>query len=205
MHVLLIYSWNPSAIVNSFVINPGCTPMKTSRTSILSLLLIVLATGPAPADDWQKLQSEDLTVGINSDLTLAVYQASDTPAWETVVASRPAIDVWFAGDEAAEKPQRFFLGDAADRVVTDYEDGSRTGHRIRLSGLPSTDVEVELVFALDNNTLKNGGELLVQVAQVGGRDIVQRVAGLYDWTLKSAADAHTMVGLLDFHLCRFFL
>ena len=167
--------------------------MKTLQFSILTLLFMMLAAGLAPADHWQKLQSEDLTVGINADLTLAVYQASDTPVWETLVASRPAIDVRFAGEEAAEKPKRFFLGDAADRVVTDYEDGSHTGYRIRLCGLPSTDVEVELIFALGNKSLKNGGELLVQVAQVGGRDTVQRVAGLYDWTLKSAADAHTIV------------
>ena len=81
------------------------------------------------------------------------------------------------------------LGDATDRQTHDYEDDAgHRGQRARLRGFPGVDVELELIFAL-----KDDGELLVQVEQVGGADDVQRIAGLYDWRLTPAADAYMLV------------
>jgi len=52
---------------------------------------------------------------------------------------------------------------------------------------------VEFIFALRDKSADDGEELLVQVAQTGGRDRVRRVAGLYDWRLEPAANSYMIV------------
>ena len=98
------------------------------------------------------------------------------------------MNVMNAESNTKAEPMKVLLGDAADRHRKDFDDGEHQGYRIRLSGFPSANVEVELIYALAEK-----GELLVQVEQVGGQDTVQRISGLYDWEIKPAADAYMVV------------
>ncbi len=87
--------------------------MKTQRFATrLSCFVLALAATAARADHWLTLERESLTVGINQDLTIAVYQGAETPAWESLADSAPTIDVQYAGDEAGQEPQRLLLDEA---------------------------------------------------------------------------------------------
>jgi hypothetical protein len=146
------------------------------------------ATPPEAAQSWLTVQKGSLVVRVNTDLTLNVDQGKGIPAWETARSSPPTI--WVRPEKADEKqpPLQIRLADASDRTASDYDDGTHHGHRIRLKAFPNADVEVELIIALNDR-----GELLAQIAQVGGRDAIQRVAGLYDWAVKPAADTYLVV------------
>jgi len=43
------------------------------------LLLALWTTTPSAANHWQQIKSGGVTVGINEDLTLTVYQVADAP------------------------------------------------------------------------------------------------------------------------------
>ena len=136
---------------------------------------------------WLILSGPTAVVGVDQDLTLNVYQANPPQlTWQSSKASKPTAFVLINGrDDPAQVP----LGDAANREVDEFRDeAGHRGHRARLSGLPGVEVELELIYAIDDE-----GELLVQVEQIGGRDVVQRITGLYDWRLTPDTDASIMV------------
>jgi hypothetical protein len=162
---------------------------------VAGLIIVVSeAAATSRAEHWLNLENDAVTVGVNTDLTIATYLGGEAPDWESHATSTPSIDVQYVGDKSELEPQRLRLGDAEDREVREFsnEAGSHTGHRIRLRRFPNTDVEVELILALATEPGQHGAELMVQVEQVAGRDRVHRVAGLYDWKLASAADAFTI-------------
>ena len=154
------------------------------------IISIVLAGSHASigANHWFKLQRNGLTVGVDKDFTLHVYQESEDPVWQSREESKPTLTVSMNhSDDEAESIQ-VPLANASVCQKVDIDDGTYQGHRLCLRGLPGTDVEVNLVYAL-----AKGGELLVQIEQVGGKQVVQKVSGLYDWELKPAADAYMVV------------
>jgi hypothetical protein len=163
-----------------------------TRTALVMAAAIAAATMSATASEnrlgWLILKNGPLVVRINADLTLHVDQGKGMPAWETAPSSRPTIVVRPEKAAAKQPPLRIPLANATDRTATDFDDGSHQGQRIRLRALPGTDAEVELVLALDDR-----GELMVQIAQAGGKDSIQSVAGVYDWAVKPAADAYVVV------------
>jgi hypothetical protein len=148
----------------------------------------VLASPPEAAQTWLTIQKGPLVVRVHADLTLHVDQGKGIPAWETVRSSPPTIWVRREKADAKQPPLQIRLADATDRTVGNYDDGTHQGHRIRLRAFPGTDVEAELILALNGQ-----GEMLVQIAQAGGKDAIQRVAGLYDWAVKPAADTYLVV------------
>ena len=164
--------------------------MQNTRFLLVELVLILAAATALPAAEqhWLVLESGDITIGVGKDLALSVHRGPGAAVWKTVQSSTPAVGVQIVGPDGKETATNIPMGKAADRKVEDYDDGLYKGHRIRLRELPDIDVEVELVLALASN-----GELLVQIEQVGGKNSVQRVAGLYDWKIESAADSYMVV------------
>ena len=141
------------------------------------------------ADHWLIITGEGLTAGVDNDLRLSVYDEPGNPIWQTSKSAKPGLmRIHITTPEQKEQWLTVPLGEAAERTVEEFDDGSHEGHRIRLTDLPGTDAVVELVLALSDD-----GELLVRVEQVGGGDIVQRVANLYDWSIKPRADAYMVV------------
>ena len=155
----------------------------------LLVLTVVATTGEAfGAEHEVLLKRGRLTVEVDRDYRLTVYQDSQKPIWQTRATSKPYMNVRDAESDKTSEPVRIVLGDAVDRQKTEYDDGVRQGYRLSLSGFPNTDVEVELIYALAERE-----ELLIQVEQVGGKDVVQAMGGISDWELKSAADAYMVV------------
>ena len=142
---------------------------------------------PQSSDHWLTVSGPTAAVGVDQDLRLHVYQ--DDPAdltWQSSASSKPTAIVRRAG---SDDPVVVPLGDSADRKSSEYhDDGGHHGRRARLSGLPGVDVELELIYGIDDEC-----ELLLQVEQTGGKDTVQRITGLYDWRLTPASDAYMMV------------
>ena len=126
-----------------------------------------------------------VSASVDDDLGLVVCDSQGDPLWRTSESVRPAMELAPTGDG---EPVTLSLADAGDRQVDPFDDETHKGHRIRLRKFADTDAEVDLVLAMSAE-----GELLVEVAQAGGDDVVQRVTGLYDWKLKPAADAYTVV------------
>ena len=168
-------------------------PMTKTLFWHLGLGLMVLALSgfggvTSAADHWLELKGDEITVAVGKDLALEVYRGPGEPVWSTRESSTPAVTVQIVKPDGKKTDANIRLGEAAGRKVEDYDDGLYKGHRIRLSELPGVDVEVELVLALGAND-----ELLVQVEQVGGKNSVRRVAGLYDWKIQPAADSYMVV------------
>jgi hypothetical protein len=149
---------------------------------IVAVLMMACAVSFG-ADDWLKLPGGAVTVAVNDDLALTVYDQAGAQIWQTLASSKPRMEVKADGASVA-----FALADAGARQAEPFDDGTHTGQRIVLREFAGCDVEVELILAISS-----AGELLVQVAQSGGEDIVQNVAGLYHWQLESEADAYTVV------------
>jgi hypothetical protein len=135
------------------------------------------------ADDWLKLSGGAVTVTVDDDLALTVNNGAGSQLWQTQASSKPRMHVKVGGASVA-----LALADAGARQAEPFDDGTHRGQRIVLSDFADTDVVVELVLAISSND-----ELLVQVAQSGGEDVVQEIDGLYHWQLDPAADAYTVV------------
>ena len=149
---------------------------------------VCAAGAPAADNHWIILHSDRITVGVDADLSLTIYDKTADPIWRTAESSLPAVGVRIV--KPATRPSAILpaLGDANDRAVKDFDNGTHKGHRVRLRGLPGTDVELDLVLALAAD-----GELMVEIEQVGGNDVVHRVANLYDWSTKPGADTYVVV------------
>ena len=143
----------------------------TAGTSLAATLDIPGRTVNVTVDDALKLAVSRPGAGTGA-LPRAAWQSAGAGPAMTVNVSEQAIA----------------LGAAGERVAANFNNGVHNGQRLRLSAFPGTDVELELIYALDDN-----GELLVQVEQVGGKDLVTRIAGLYDWQVAPAADAYVVV------------
>ena len=138
------------------------------------------------ANHWMVLRGRRVTVGVDRNLRLNVYQGQPAElVWQSMASSLPVATVGVAG---RKEPLSVPFADAIKTEVEAFDDGTHRGRRIRLAGFANADIEIGLVLGLDAN-----GELLVEVEQAGGQDAVRRIEGLYDWQLKPAPDAYMIV------------
>ena len=134
-----------------------------------------------------RLDGKAVKVDVDDAFVLTVLRPGvDAPVWQSM-APGPAMDVNVVKDGKTTK-HRIALADAGDRTMESFDNSIHKGKRIRLRSFPNTDAEVELTLALSDS-----GELLVQIAQAGGKDTIERIAGLYDWQLTPAPDAYMVV------------
>ena len=175
----------------------GILKMMNRTLLLVGMSLVALATAivseAAAAPQYQRVLTADrVTVTVAEDLCLSVYQGGDDPVWLTL--AKPGVEVKPAGTGEARMIR---LADAADRSVESFDDGTHKGHRFRFRGLADTDVEMELILALATD-----GELLVQVAKLGGEDSIRRVASRYDFRVAPAPNAYAVVPVGSGYLIR---
>ena len=117
-----------------------------------------------------ELRGERTKVVLNADLSISVLGRDGEMMWRSSESSLPAVVVGRGGARHTVS-----LGGAATVSTSAFGDGAYRGHTIRLSGLDGTDAVVEVALGIDASV----DELLVQVAQVGGRDNVVAVEHFY--------------------------
>jgi hypothetical protein len=140
------------------------------------------------ADDWLKLSGDAVTVAVDDDLALTVNDGAGAQLWQTLTSSKPRMQVRVGAADGEGTTVALPLGDAGDRRFEPLVDDGHVGYRIHLQGFAGTDVALDLILALSKQD-----QLLVQIEQTGGKDVVQQVAGLYDWQLEPDAKAHMVI------------
>lgn len=141
---------------------------------------------PDAAEHWLVLSGGTVSVGIDDNLTLNIYQGtSEELIWRSLTTSPPTASILH---EDSDTPLAYKLSAASQRKVGSFDDGSHRGHRIQLQGFDNTDAQLELILAIDQH-----GELLVEVEQTGGTSIVHSISGLYDWQIKPSPDSYALV------------
>ena len=153
------------------------------HATVIVALTLAFTCGCAYGDHWLSLKGDTVNIGIDRDLALSVYDQHSEPIWNTSTTVKPTIGI-AKGDGGLS----LALADAGEQQVKSFTDKTHKGHRILLGSFPDTDAELELILALSD-----GGELLVQIDQTGGNDVVQRVDGLYDWKLGPGKGTYTFV------------
>jgi len=131
-----------------------------------------------------ELRGKAIRVTLDHDLVLAVNRSDGRPLWQSARSCPPVL----VTGEGARQQKEALLSAATESVVSPFTDGNYRGQRLRLSGYESLDVCLELAIGLDEAT----GELLIQIAQVGGSDIVAAVRHLYRFE-KPTTDGGYMV------------
>lgn len=132
---------------------------------------------------WIELRHKAFGVTIDDDLVLAVAGPDGRRLWQSSRSDAPTL----VGGRARE-PEEALLSEATEKEVLPFADGRYRGGRLRLRGYETLDVCLELGVGLDEST----GELLIEIAQVGGSDVVHAVRHLYCFE-KSTADGGYMV------------
>ena len=121
---------------------------------------------------FRELRGKTYSVQVDGEGSLSVHQKGGEVVWESSSALKPQLVL--APDSAGNERTPSF-GEAAVKEWQPFEEGRHRGYRTRLGSFPGTDVEIELVHALDSET----DELLVRLEQTGGRDRIQRVNHFY--------------------------
>lgn len=157
----------------------------TGLCAFVALILGTLSTARGE-DHWLSLKSDEVTIGINEDLTLAVYAHSDEDAvWTT---DRAIVTVRRRNTDGEENSTRVELTDEIEREVESVDDGVIQGHRIRFTGIGEADVELSVILALDEQD-----RLLVEAHQTGGADDVVEITGLYRFAVAPQQNAYLVV------------
>ena len=130
------------------------------------------------------LSGKNISIRVNRDLSLTVGQPGTGLLWESSKTRAPNIVV--RANDA--KPRTLTLASATKVSHSPFDDGKYRGHTVHLSGFDETDVELDLVFAID----ATADELLIQIAQAGGRDTVVSVGHFYKFE-KLVTDGGYMV------------
>ena len=131
-----------------------------------------------------QLSGKNIDVRVNDDLSLSVMGRDGRLLWQSSTAHPPAIAVRANGSETRTLP----LSVAQDVSVSPFAEAGYRGQAVRLTGFGEIDVALEIVFAID----ATADELLVQVAQVGGRHVVVSVSHLYRFE-KAVAEGGYMI------------
>ena len=118
-----------------------------------------------------ELSGKNISVQVNENLSLIVLSSDGRLLWESSKTHTPIITIR-ANDT---KPRTLPLADAKEAASELFDDGKYRGHNVRLSGFDGFDVVMEFIFAIDAAT----DEVLIQAAQVGGRDTVVNVSHFY--------------------------
>lgn len=158
------------------------------RLSILFLFLLASCGGDPvrEARHWLELESGELTLGIDRDLSLSVYYGSEpTPTWRS---ETPGVEVRASGSPEQNNPRTMSCQDATRQRAEEYREGELEGYRVLLSGWEETDAVLGCDVALDRK-----GRLHVQVSQAGGNDVIREVLDLYTLALEPDASSYLVV------------
>ena len=131
-----------------------------------------------------ELSGKHIDVQVNHDLSLTVLQHDAGLLWESSKTHIPNIMVR-ANDTGL---RMLTLASAAKVSRLPFDNGKYRGYTVHLSGFDETDVELDLVFAID----AAADELLLQVAQAGGRETVVSTGHFYRFE-KAVSDGGYMV------------
>ena len=159
--------------------------MKT-KTAIVLSLVIVLSGGPIlGADHWLLLEAGAFKVGVEKDLSLAVYDGAIDPTWKSL--TKPTIEVAVT-DSAGKTTPTIAAFDEASAGHVAFDNGTHKGYRLNFRGFPKTDAEIVVVLALAQS-----GELLLEVEQVRGGHPVRRITDLHTWGVKPQPETWTVL------------
>ena len=117
-----------------------------------------------------ELEGRHVRVVLGEDLSLAAYGSDGRLLWESSRSRLPTLRV-----RCGPQERELLLAAAGQVALEGFEEGQYRGHRLRLSGYEGMDLALELDAGLAPET----GELLLQVAQVGGTDTLRAVQHLY--------------------------
>ena len=158
------------------------------RLPILLLFLLASCGGDSVRESqhWLELESGELTLGIDRDLSLSVYYGSDpTPTWRS---ETPGVEVRTSGSPEESGPRTMSCKDATRQEAEDYREGELEGYRVRLSGWEGTDAVLGCDLALDRE-----GRFHVQVSQAGGGDTIREVLDLHSFSLEPDPSSYLVV------------
>jgi len=159
------------------------------RQFLLTGLILAASQGAAnllPA--WLELPGRKVTIQVNPNLSLNVRRKDGSILWQTSQHWKPEIVVRSAA-AAVYGPPTLELLLATDRRSEVFREGRYRGYRITMRSYPNTDVEIELVLALD----ADNDELLVQATQVGGNDRITGINHLYRIEKPTSASGYVVV------------
>lgn len=120
----------------------------------------------------RELSGKTYSVRVDGEGGLNVHQKGGEAIWESSTASKPQL---ILDPDDAGKERTVGFGEAGVKDWQPFEEGRHRGYRTRLGSFPGTDLEIELVHALDSET----DELLVRLEQTGGQDRIRRVNHFY--------------------------
>ncbi|HIE30456.1 TPA: hypothetical protein EYP66_24620 [Candidatus Poribacteria bacterium] len=131
-----------------------------------------------------ELFGKDIDVKVNDNFSLTVLRNDGCLLWESSQIHIPTILLRAEDTKTRRQP----LSSAEKASVSDFDDGKHRGQTVRLSGFDGIDIALELTFAIDAAV----DEILIQVAQVDGKDTVESVCHLYRFE-KPVTDGGYMV------------
>lgn len=161
-------------------------PFSNGLCLFLWSVLTFLTTECIGTEQWLSLNSGKVKIEIRQDLTLAVYpHASQEAVWTTDPAR---VTIRRQNSEEHAAPEQVQFSPKMNREVTQFDDGTFTGHRIRLTTIGGTDAELTLVLACDSR-----GQLLVEINQTAGQDTVVEIANLYGFAVSPSASSYLVL------------
>jgi hypothetical protein len=152
--------------------------------NLLTMCLTAKVNEEANSDGRLDLPGKHINVQINHNLTLAVQKPGTGLIWRSSNTHIPDMVVR-AGDAES---RTLTLASASNFSHAPFKDEKYLGYTVNLSGFEETDVELELIFAID----ATADELLIQVSQTGGRDTVVNVGHFYQFE-KTVAEGGYLV------------
>ena len=162
--------------------------MRSRLTGPCAFITLLLGTMSLAGSEvhWLSLRSDEVTIGINQDLTLAVYvNSNENAVWTTDPAM---VTVRRQNTDGEEDSTRVELTEEIEREVESLDDGTFQGHRIRFTGIGEADVELSVILAMDEQD-----RLLVEAQQTGGADDVVEITGLYRFAITPHPNSYLVV------------
>ncbi len=132
-----------------------------------------------------EMTGKNIRAWVNDDLTLYVVDAKGHCLWDGQHGPAPQVEIRGSDDQSRELP----LASAGEFSVSPFVQEPHHGYTIRLSSFADSDVVVDLVVALDPAS----DELMVQVEQIGGEDVVAEIKHLYHFEKPVAAGGYMVI------------
>ena len=132
-----------------------------------------------------ELSGQSVRILVNEDLSLDIQDVRGTSLWNGRDTYAPHVSIGKGESDSRSRP----LASAGQRSVEPFSDGRHQGYKITLSRFADSDVELTLTLTLDPQI----DELLVAIAQTGGRDVVTHVDHLYRFEQPMAAGGYLVV------------
>ncbi|MCH2694264.1 MAG: hypothetical protein MK025_06055 [Acidobacteriia bacterium] len=121
---------------------------------------------------WE-LQGKNYSVRIDQAGGFKVYKPGGLTIWQNSQSIQPQVLV--TARESDNKTKLYRFEEAADRETKPFIQGQHRGVKTKLSSFSGTDVEIEIIQALDSEN----DELLVRIEQTGGMQKVLEIKHFY--------------------------